>query len=95
MEPKEGKRGVLVGAKGKVGKVGGEIPGTGVYYHRYLRLGGRPGKMAARTFTEPLPRLQRSLRRRLEPTIPAEQVMELKEDLKSIREMIQKLEMTG
>lgn len=73
---------------------GGNQLGTGIYYHRYLRLGGRPGRVPLRTRTEPLPRLQRGVRQILEPRVPTEQILELKEELGSIRQLLQKLEST-
>jgi hypothetical protein len=53
----ERAKSVLVGAKErKAPKVFGTEPGTGSYYHRYLRIGGRPGRIGMRTNVAPLSR---------------------------------------
>lgn len=71
------------------------VTGTGPKYLRYLRLGGRPGRITPRTFTEPLPRLQRAIRSSLgESVVPKERVMELQEEMAIIREQLQKLQAT-
>lgn len=63
-----------------------DVPtGTGEKYLRYLALGGRPGRARARTSTMQMPKLQRQVR----SSVGADQLNELKAEVKALKEQIQ------